>query len=82
MKGGHGLLSARREGSTRSIRRTTLCVWQWGNASASQSCKLVDVPPFEYLKDVLLRVATHPRCLIAQLTPKAWAEAFGRQAAA
>ncbi len=28
--------------------------------SLVQSCKLVDVPPFEYLKDVLLRIATHP----------------------
>ena len=28
--------------------------------SLVQSCKLVDVPPFAYLKDVLVRVATHP----------------------
>jgi hypothetical protein len=47
-----------------------------------QSCNLVDVPPFAYLKDVLLRVATHPHRLIRQLTPKGWAEAFGCQAAA
>jgi len=38
-----------------------------------QSCKLVDVPPFDYLKDVLMRVATHPQRLIGQLTPKGWA---------
>jgi hypothetical protein len=31
--------------------------------SLVQSCALVDVPPFEYLKDVLLRVATHHRNL-------------------
>ena len=29
--------------------------------SLVQSCPLVDVPPFDYLKDVLLRVATHPQ---------------------
>jgi hypothetical protein len=40
------------------------------------------VPPFDYLKDVLLRVATHPQRLIGQLTPKGWAETFRRQAAA
>lgn len=50
--------------------------------SLVQSCKLVDVPPFEYLKDVLLRVATHPQRLIQQLTPKGWADAFGRRATA
>ncbi len=41
-----------------------------------QSCKLIDVPPFHYLKDVLLRVATHPHHLIAQLTPRAWRDTF------
>jgi hypothetical protein len=50
--------------------------------SIVQSCKLVDVPPFDYVKNVLLRVATHPNRLIGQLTPKAWAETFRRQAAA
>jgi len=50
--------------------------------SLVQSCKLVDVPPFEYLKDVLVRVVTHPQRQIAQLTPKGWAATFRRQAAA
>jgi hypothetical protein len=36
----------------------------------------VDVQPFEYLKDVLLRVATHPQRLIGQLTPKGWLATF------
>ena len=49
--------------------------------SLVQSCKLVDVPPSEYLKDVLLRVATHPQRLVGQLTPKGWAATFRRQAA-
>jgi len=47
-----------------------------------QSCKLIDVLPEEYLKDVLLRVATHPHRLIGQLTPKGWAATFRHQAAA
>ncbi len=47
--------------------------------SLVQSCKLVDVPPFEYLKDVLLRIATHPHRLLGQLTPKGWADTFGRR---
>ena len=42
-----------------------------------QSCKLVRVSPFAYLKDVLLRLATHPHRLIDQLTPKRWAPTFG-----
>jgi transposase len=63
-------------GSLEGARRAALLY------SIVQSCKLVDVPPFEYLKDVLLRIATHPQRLIGQLTPKGWAAAFGRQAAA
>lgn len=63
-------------GSLEGARRAALLY------SIVQSCKLVDVPPFEYLKDVLVRLATHPQRLIGQLTPKAWAETFGRQAAA
>jgi transposase len=50
--------------------------------SLVQSCKLVDVRPFDYLKDVLLRVATHPQALIHQLTPKGWASTFGPHASA
>ena len=38
-----------------------------------QSCRLVDLDPFVYLRDVLLRVATHPQSRIVELTPKAWA---------
>jgi len=44
---------------------------------------LIDVPPFLYLKDVLLRIATHPQRLINQLkklTPKGWAQTFRPQA--
>ena len=45
--------------------------------SLIQSCKLAGVEPFAYLKDILLRVATHPQARIAELTPKAWATTFG-----
>jgi len=63
-------------GSFEGARRTAL------RYSLVQSCALIDVPPFEYLKDVLVRVATHPQRLIGQLTPKGWVETFGRRVAA
>ena len=50
--------------------------------SLVQSCMLIDVSPFDYLKDVLLRVATHPHRLIGQLTPAGWATIFSQRAAA
>ena len=59
-------------GSFEGARRAALLY------SLVQSCALAGVPPFDYLKDVLLRVATHPHRLIAQLTPNRWAEIFGR----
>ena len=43
--------------------------------SLIQSCRLADIDPFRYLRDVLLRVATHPADRVAELTPKAWAQA-------
>lgn len=63
-------------GSMAGARRAALLY------SLVQSCKLVDVSPFVYLKDVLLRVATHPQRDIAQLTPKGWAQAFRSRPAA
>jgi transposase len=50
--------------------------------SLVQSCKLIDVPPFDYVKDVLLRIATHPQRRIRELTPKGWAASFRTSAAA
>ncbi len=41
--------------------------------SLIQSCRLVDVDPFRYLRDVLLRVVTCPLDRLAELTPQAWA---------
>lgn len=63
-------------GSFEGARRAALLY------SLVQSCKLIDVPPFAYLKDVLVRVATHPQRLIYQLTPHGWATTFGPHAAA
>jgi transposase len=45
--------------------------------SLMQSCRLVGVSPFVYLRDVLRRVATHPQSRIHQLTPKGWQATFG-----
>lgn len=50
--------------------------------SLVQSCRLAEVSPFEYLKDVLIRIATHPQAQIAQLTPRAWAATFRPRVAA
>jgi hypothetical protein len=44
--------------------------------SLVQSCKLIDVPPFDYLKDVLRRLPTHPPRLVDQLTLRGWAKTF------
>ena len=63
-------------GSFEGARRTALLY------SLVQSCTLAGVPPFDYLKDVLLRVATHPQRLIGQLTPQGWAATFRQSAAA
>jgi transposase len=60
-------------GSFEGARRAALLY------SIVQSCKLIDVAPFPYLKDVLLRLATHPHRLIDQLTPRRWAAIFGPQ---
>jgi transposase len=36
------------------------------------SCKLCEIDPFEYLRDVLDRISTHPASRIAELTPSGW----------
>jgi len=37
-----------------------------------ESCKLSGVEPWAYLKDVLMRIWTHPADRIAELMPKNW----------
>jgi hypothetical protein len=44
--------------------------------SLIQSCRLADVDPFLYFRDVLRRLPIHPQRLIGQLTPRSWAENF------
>ena len=63
-------------GSFEGARRAALLY------SLVQSCTLIDVSPFEYVKDVLLRITTHPHRLIGDLTPRGWAATVGRRAAA
>ncbi|MFK7929191.1 MAG: transposase domain-containing protein, partial [Myxococcota bacterium] len=36
------------------------------------SCKLQDVDPWEYLRDVLDRLLDHPANRVHELTPKNW----------
>jgi transposase len=43
--------------------------------SLVQTCKLAGVEPWEYLRDVLRRLPTHPHSRIPELLPNAWAEA-------
>ena len=41
--------------------------------SLIESCRLANVEPSEYLRDVVVRVATHPAREVAQLVPARWA---------
>jgi len=40
--------------------------------SLVETCKRHGVEPFEYLRDVLSRIRTHPADQLAELTPRAW----------
>ena len=44
--------------------------------SLVQSCKLIGIDAFKYLRDVLERVNTHPASRIEELTPRRWKELF------
>ncbi len=41
------------------------------------TCELNGTNPFRYLRDVLIRVQTHPQTQIDDLLPERWAELFG-----
>jgi hypothetical protein len=58
-------------GSFEGARRAALLY------SLIQSCRLIEVSPFLYLRDVLLRIATHPQHRIQELTPKGWKATLG-----
>jgi len=49
--------------------------------SLIESCRRVDVDPFLYLRDVLVRVCTHPASRVHELLPVNWKELFGSAAA-
>jgi transposase len=42
--------------------------------SLINSCKLQKINPWEYLNDVLKKLATHPSSRISELTPRGWAQ--------
>jgi transposase len=48
--------------------------------SLIESCRRVDVDPFLYLRDVLVRVCTHPAARVHELVPANWKELFGAAA--
>lgn len=50
--------------------------------SLIQSCRLVSIDPFLYIRDVLVRIATHPQRQIAELTPRMWAKRIAKKSAA
>lgn len=58
-------------GSFEGARRAALLY------SLIQSCRLVEMSPFLYVRDVLLRVATHPHSRLDELTPRGWKSTFG-----
>jgi len=50
--------------------------------SLVESCRREGVDPWLYLRDVLIRVATHPASRIGELMPDRWKQTFGGQHAA
>lgn len=48
--------------------------------SLIESCRRVDVDPFLYLRDVLVRVCTHLAARVHELVPANWKELFGADA--
>jgi transposase len=53
-------------GSHASAKRTALLY------SLLMTCKLNNVNPYDWLKDVLIRIAEHPISRVAQLLPHNW----------
>ena len=42
--------------------------------SLIESCRLAGIEPWEYLRDVLVRVATHPASRVDELIPARWTQ--------
>ena len=45
------------------------------------TCTRLGVNPYEYLKDVILRVSTHPASRVQELLPRFWLQARNQAAA-
>lgn len=58
-------------GSFEGARRAALLY------SLIQSCRLAEISPFLYVRDVLVRIATHPQQRLHELTPRGWKATFG-----
>jgi transposase len=80
-----GVLDIDNNAAERALRRVALGRKNWLFAGSDEggrraaivyslvaSCARLKIGPFEYLRDVLRRIATHPPADIDQLTPKAW----------
>lgn len=81
----HGMLAIDNNEAERAIRPIAVGRKNWLVAGSEDgghraailytlvgSCRLLDINPLEYLRDVLARVSTHPASRVAELTPKAW----------
>ena len=51
--------------------------WAAGAYTLVESCKINGVEPYRYLKDVLLRIWTHPAGKIEDLMPRKWRATCG-----
>lgn len=81
----HGALEIDNNAAERAIKPIVLGRKNWlfiGSEAAAQrtcvlmtlvnTCKALQINPFEYLRDVIDRVSTHPMKRIAELTPRQW----------
>lgn len=86
----NGILEIDNNTSERTLRDVAVGRKNWlflGNDASGEraailysiiaTCKRHDVNPWEYLKDVLLRVSTHPASRIEELLPQNWRRLFG-----
>lgn len=80
-----GVLDIDNNAAERALRRVAVGRKNWLFAGSDEggyraavvyslvaSCAHLKIGPFEYLQDVLSRIATHPPADLGQLTPKAW----------
>lgn len=81
----HGALEIDNNGAERAIKPIVLGRKNWlfigSEAAAHRTCvlltivntgKALQINPFEYLRDVIARVSTHPMSRIEELTPREW----------